>query len=261
MPLVEMRNISKAFGGVHAVEDVTIELYPGEVLGIVGHNGAGKSTLIKILSGAYHADEGEIFVQGQNVQIRNPRDAKALGVETIYQTLELADNLHASANIFLGRELKGRAGALDEDTMERETRALLDRLELKIQSLKEAVKNLSGGQRQAIAISRAIYFNAKILIMDEPTAALGPQETEKVGQLIQQLKKRGLGIFLISHDLHDVFDLSDRISVLRHGRLVDTVHTSEVTKDEVLAMIILGKLPGAVEQMSQAQPGIEGAQT
>ncbi|UCH27312.1 MAG: sugar ABC transporter ATP-binding protein, partial [Trueperaceae bacterium] len=153
------------------------------------------------------------------------------------------------------------AGALDEETMERETRTLLDRLELQIQSLREAVKNLSGGQRQAIAISRAIYFNAKILIMDEPTAALGPQETEKVGQLIQQLKKEGLGIFLISHDLHDVFDLSDRISVLRHGRLVDTVHTSEVTKDEVLAMIILGKLPGAVEQVSQAQPGIEGAQT
>ena len=241
LPLVEMSHIRKAFGGVHAVEDVTIDLYPGEVVGIVGHNGAGKSTLIKMLSGAYQADSGKILINGQEVNIQNPRDARQYGIETIYQTLALADNLPAPANIFLGREVRGWLGALDEEVMEQETRALLERLDLHLPSLRESVANLSGGQRQAVAISRAIYFDAKVLIMDEPTAALGPQETEKVGQLIQQLKREGLGIFLISHDLHDVFDLSDRISVLRHGRLVDTVRVADVTKDEVLGMIILGR--------------------
>jgi D-xylose transport system ATP-binding protein len=243
-PLVEMRHIHKSFGGVHAVEDVSIDLYPGEVVGIVGHNGAGKSTLIKVLSGAYGADSGEILFDGRPATLRHPRDARAAGIETIYQTLALADNLDAPANIFLGRELRDRFGALDEETMETETRALLDRLELKLPSVREAVMHLSGGQRQAIAISRAIYFDAKVLIMDEPTAALGPQETEQVGALIKQLKTEGLGIFLISHDLHDVFDLSDRITVLRHGQVVGTVRTAEVSKDEVLAMIILGTLPG-----------------
>ncbi len=255
-PLVEMRHISKSFGGVHAVEDVSIDLYPGEVLGIVGHNGAGKSTLIKILAGAYQPDEGEIFMRGQKVQIRSPREARANGIETIYQTLALADNLDAPANIFLGRELRRRSGALNEEAMEKETRSLLDRLELRLPSLRVSVMSLSGGQRQGIAIGRALYFNAQVLIMDEPTAALGPQETARVAQLIEQLKKQGIGIFLISHDLHDVFDLSDRISVLRHGRLVGTVHTGEVTKDDVLAMIILGNAP-AVRPPEDAAAGRE----
>ena len=233
-PLVEMKRISKSFGGVHAVQDVSIDLYPGEVLGLLGHNGAGKSTLIKILSGAYTADEGEIFLSGKKVSIRAPRDAKAHGVETIYQALALADNLTAPANIFLGRELTGPLGALDDDKMENETRKILDRLELKIGSLRDTVRNFSGGQRQAIAIGRAVYFNAKVLIMDEPTAALGPQETQRVGKLIEQLKKEGLGIFLISHDIHDVFDLADRVSVMHNGRLVGTHATKDVSKDEVL---------------------------
>ena len=236
-----MRDISKHFGGVHALEDVSIDLRPGEVMGIVGHNGAGKSTLIKILSGAHTADGGQIFVRGEEATIRNPRDAKAHGIETIYQALALADNLPAPANIFLGRELTTAAGTLDDDAMEHETRQILDRLDLKIKSLRDSVRNLSGGQRQAIAIGRAIYFNAKILVMDEPTAALGPQETEKVAQLIQQLKKEDIGIFLISHDIHDVFDLCDRISVLYNGRLVATLDTAETTKDEVLGMIIMGE--------------------
>jgi D-xylose transport system ATP-binding protein len=244
--LVEMRNVSKSFGGVHALERVSIEVQPGEVMGIVGHNGAGKSTLIKILSGAHRADEGDIFVQGQRVQIRSPRDAQALGIGTIYQTLALADNLHAPANIFLGRELRMRNGALNEDAMARETQKLVERLKLKLPSLKEPVRSLSGGQRQAIAIGRAIYFNAKVLIMDEPTAALGPQETAQVGELIKELKHQGIGIFLISHDLHDVFDLSDRISILHQGKLVATVNTQDVSKDEVLGMIILGQKPAAM---------------
>lgn len=249
-PLVEMRSISKSFGGVHAVENVSIDLYPGEVMGIVGHNGAGKSTLIKILAGAHRLDDGEIYVNGKKVQVRSPRDAKACGIETIYQTLALADNLAAPANIFLGREIRGRLGSLDTAAMERETRKLLDRLDLKLKSLKEPVNNLSGGQRQAIAIARAIYFNARVLIMDEPTAALGPQETAKVGELIAQLKEEGIGIFFISHDVHDVFNLADRISVLYQGRLVATRCTEKVTKDEVLSMIILGQAsaeaPGGV---------------
>ena len=250
-PLVEMTHISKYFGGVHALEDVSIDLYAGEVMGIVGHNGAGKSTLIKVLSGAQPADSGDIRIDGESARIRSPRDAKAYGIETIYQQLALADNLPAPANVFLGREIMTPAGTLDDATMEAETRKVLTRLDLKIQSLKDNVKHLSGGQRQAVAIGRAIYFDAKVLIMDEPTAALGPQETTKVGQLIQQLKKEGIGIFLISHDIHDVFDLCDRISVLSNGRLVATYPVSEVTKDDVLSMIILGQVPENLRKLER----------
>jgi D-xylose transport system ATP-binding protein len=240
--LVEMRNIHKAFGGVHAVEDVTVDLYRGEVVGLVGHNGAGKSTLIKILSGVFQADSGQIFIEGEEATIRNPRDARRYGIETIYQNLALADNLDAPANIFLGRELM-RGFALNEDAMEAESRKVLDRLRIRMPSLRESVINLSGGQRQAVAIGRALHFNARILIMDEPTAALGPAEARQVGQLIKQLKAEGVGIFLISHDIHDVFEYADRISVLKTGRLVGTVRKTEVTTDDVLTMIIAGQLP------------------
>jgi D-xylose transport system ATP-binding protein len=244
VPLVEMRNISIQFGGVKAVDSVTVDLFPGEVVGLLGHNGAGKSTLIKILSGAYQANSGDILINGDKVEIRSPRDAKGLGIETIYQTLALADNIDAPGNLFLGRELMTPYGTLDDDAMERATRDVMGRLNPNFRKIKEPVKNLSGGQRQSVAIARALHFNAKILIMDEPTAALGPQETRQVAELIKQLKKEGIGIFLISHDLHDVFDLSDRVSVMKNGKLVGTCNTSDVTKDEVLGMIILGKLPG-----------------
>ena len=240
-PLVQMEGIDKSFGGLRALADVSVNLFPGEVVGIVGHNGAGKSTLIKILSGALRRDSGEIRIEGAVADINNPRDARALGIETIYQTLALADNLDASANIFLGRELLTKARTLNEEAMASEIQGVLERLQIKIPSIREPVINLSGGQRQAVAIGRAIYFNAKILIMDEPTAALGPQETRMVGDLIKRLKSEGIGIFLISHDIHDVFDLSDRITVLNGGKVVDTVRTQDVTKDQVLGMIILGK--------------------
>jgi len=247
-PLVEIRNLAKAFGGNKAVDDVSLDLYPGEVVAILGHNGAGKSTLIKMLAGAYEADSGEFIVDGEQAVIRNPRDARKYGIETIFQTLALADNLDAPANIFLGRE-KMRSGIfLNEDVMEAEARKVLDRLKLNLPSVKEKVSNMSGGQRQAIAIARALYFDAKVLIMDEPTAALGPQETAMVASLTKQLKTEGLGIFLISHDLHDVFDLADRISVLKNGKLVGTVNVEDVTQDEVLAMIIAGKLPKVLEK-------------
>ncbi len=251
--LVQMRNIRVAFGGVTAVDDVTIDLKAGEVVGLVGGNGAGKSTLMRALSGAHPPDSGQIFVDGQPVVISNPRDAKALGIETIYQTLALADNIDAPGNMFLGRELVTRDGSLDDAAMESATRTVMRRLNPNFTNFKTAVGWLSGGQRQAVAIARAIHFNARVLIMDEPTAALGPAETAQVRQLIRQLKSEGIGIFLISHDIHDVFDLSDRISVMYHGGLVGTVQKSAVTTDEVLAMIIMGKPPELVTQAELAQ--------
>ena len=246
-PLVEMRDVSIAFGGIKAVDDVSVDLYPGEVVALLGHNGAGKSTLIKILSGAYPRDAGEILVNGEPAEINNPRDAKKYGIETIYQSLALADNVDAAANLFLGRELVTRWGTLDDAAMESACREVMGRLNPNFQRFKEPVKALSGGQRQSVAIARAIHFNARILIMDEPTAALGPQETAQVGELTKQLKQEGIGIFLISHDIHDVFDLADRVSVMKNGQLVGSGRVEDMTKDEVLGMIILGKCPpGAV---------------
>jgi D-xylose transport system ATP-binding protein len=247
-PLVDMRNIRVTFGGVHAVENVSVDLYPGEVLGLVGGNGAGKSTLMRVLSGAQPADAGDIEINGESVTIRNPRDAKAYGIETIYQTLALADNIDATGNMFLGRELLTRTGSLDDAAMESATRKVMGRLNPRFKNFKSAVKSLSGGQRQSVAIARAIHFQAKILIMDEPTAALGPAETNQVRELVAQLKDEGIGIFLISHDIHDVFDLADRISVMATGKLVGTVAKDSVTKDEVLGMIILGKKPDEVSK-------------
>jgi D-xylose transport system ATP-binding protein len=242
-PLVEMKNMSISFGGIRAVDDVSVDLYPGEVVGLLGHNGAGKSTLIKMLSGAYQG-EGDIYVNGEKVEINNPRDARAHNIETIYQTLALADNLDAAANLFLGREIVTSTGTLDDDAMEAETRKIMGRLNPNFQKFNAPVSALSGGQRQSVAIARAVYFNAKILIMDEPTAALGPHETQMVAELIKQLKAQGIGIFLIDHDVHAVLDLCDRASVMKNGKLVGTVDIPDVTDEDLLSMIILGKKPG-----------------
>ena len=242
-PLVEMRNITKTFGGVRAVDDVSIDVYPGEVVGLLGHNGAGKSTLIKIRSGAYRADSGEILVDGKRADIGSPRDARNYNIETIYQTLALADNLDAASNLFLGREITNSMGLVVEAAMESETRKIMSRLNPNFRKFSAPVKSLSGGQRQSVAISRAVYFNARILIMDEPTAALGVQETEMVSELIQELKKQGLGIFLIDHDIHQVMRMCDRASVMKNGELVGTVNVADVTEDDLLGMIILGKAP------------------
>jgi D-xylose transport system ATP-binding protein len=252
-PLVVMQDINVAFGGVHAVQDATIDVNAGEVIGLVGGNGAGKSTLMRVLSGAHPADSGSILIDGQPVSIHNPRDAKAFNIETIYQTLALADNIDAPGNLFLGREKTTRLGTLDDSTMEAETRKVMGRLNPNFTRFKMPVKSLSGGQRQAVAIARAVHFNARIMIMDEPTAALGPAETAQVRNLIRQLKNEGIGIFLISHDIHDVFDLSDRISVMYHGKIVDTVTKTDVTTDQILGMIILGKKPDEVTQKELAQ--------
>jgi D-xylose transport system ATP-binding protein len=253
VPLVQMRDIRVAFGGVHAVDGVSVDLYPGEVMALVGGNGAGKSTLIHTLSGAHPADSGQILINGEPVTIHVPRDAQKHGVETIYQKLALADNIDAAGNVFLGREMHTFTGALDDSAMASATREVMRRLNPRFTNLKTAVGWLSGGQRQAVAIARAIHFNAKILIMDEPTAALGPAETAQVHELISRLKAEGIGIFLISHEINDVFDLADRISVMLQGRLVGTVDKHEVTKDEVLAMIIMGKLPEEVSERDLAE--------
>jgi D-xylose transport system ATP-binding protein len=242
-PLVEMKDIQISFGGIKAVDHVSVDLHAGEVVGLLGHNGAGKSTLIKVLSGAYKGDGGEIFINGEKAVINNPRDARSYNIETIYQTLALADNLDAASNLFLGREIVNAIGVVDDDAMEAETRKIMGRLNPNFEKFSAPVSALSGGQRQSVAITRAVYFNARILIMDEPTAALGPQETKMVAELIQQLKAEGIGIFLISHDIHDVMELCDRVSVMKNGKLVGTVKVDDVTDDEILAMIILGKNP------------------
>jgi len=241
-PRVELRSVHKRFGGVHAVEDVSLEVQAGEVVGLLGHNGAGKSTLMRTLSGADPLDSGQIRIDGQPVRIRNPRDARALGIETLYQDLALAENLDSTANLFLGREKLTRWGTLDDAAMEREAQQLIARLNPAFPSLSAPVATLSGGERQCVAIARAICFDARVLIMDEPTASLGPAETAQVGRIIDELRSQGLGIFMVSHDLHDVFERADRICVMRGGRLAATRRVSETTRDEVLELIVAGEM-------------------
>jgi D-xylose transport system ATP-binding protein len=239
--LVETRGLSKHFGGIHAVERVSCDLNAGEVVGLLGHNGAGKSTLIKVLSGVYPADEGEILVKGERREFASPADAREAGIETIYQTLALAENLDAASNLFLGRELLTPWRTLDSDRMEHEALTVISRLNPNFRDMKKPVREMSGGQRQAVAIARSLYFNARILIMDEPCAALGPAETRMVLDIIGRLKEEGIGIFLISHDMDDVFAACDRVTVMKNGAVVDTVRVSDVTREDVLAMIILGE--------------------
>ena len=238
-----MRDIRKHFGGIHAVEDVSVDLYPGEVVGVLGHNGAGKSCLMRMLSGAMPLSGGEIWVNGTKADLKTPQDARRYGIETIYQTLALANHLDAAANLFLGRELKTRFGNLDETRMHAEAKDALAQLNPNFKNLKDPVARLSGGQRQVIAIARALYFQAKVLIMDEPTAALGPSETAMVADLTVRLKNEGIGIFLISHDMHDVFELCDRVMVMNKGRNVGTFRIEDVSKDDILSLIIKGTLP------------------
>lgn len=244
-PLVELRDICVTFGGVRAVDHASIELYAGEVLALVGHNGAGKSTLAKVLSGACARASGTIRIAGAPAAIDTPGDARGCGIETIYQSLALADNVDAAANVFLGRELTTAWGTLDDLAMEAQTRAVIGRLNGQFARFRDPVKALSGGQRQAVAIARAIVFNARVLIMDEPTAALGPHESAQVADLIGKLKADGIAILLISHDIHDVFHLADRICAMKNGRVVGTARVADVSREEVLGMIIAGQCPPA----------------
>jgi ABC-type sugar transport system ATPase subunit len=242
-PLLEARGISIRFGGVDALRDVSFALARGEVLGLAGDNGAGKSTLIKIVSGVYAAQQGELWFEGSRLALRGPQDARAQGIETIYQDLALADNLDVGSNIFLGREpMIRRFGwrAIDRARMRRVAREVLDRLDIEIpeRKLGRPVQMLSGGQRQAIAIGRAIYWNARLLIMDEPTAALGVPEQRKVMDLVRSLKQSGVSIILISHNLHDLFAVSDRIVVLRRGEKAGERRVADTTGDEIVRLMV-----------------------
>jgi D-xylose transport system ATP-binding protein len=235
-----MRSISKNFGGLQALKNVSLELYSGEVLGVLGHNGAGKSTLIKILAGAETSSAGTILIDGRETQVRGPKDARACGIETIYQELALCGNLNAPSNLYMGREIN-KWGFLDKKAMKKETASALRRLNIRINSLETEVEAMSGGQRQAISISRAVHFDTKILIMDEPTAALGMDESKQVMDLTVELKKQGLGIIWISHDIHEVYNFTDRITILHGGENVITGPTRDFTEDEIVSMIISGR--------------------
>lgn len=242
-PLVEVKQLSKRFGGVIAVDHVDCDLYAGECVGLLGHNGAGKTVLTKMLSGVYVPDSGSIKIRGQEMHFATPRDARAAGIETIFQSLALADNLDGPGNLFLGRELLTPWRTIDSHRMEFEARKVIARLNPNFKNILDPVLRMSGGQRQTIAIGRALYFNAKILIMDEPCAALGPAETKMVQDTIRRLKGEGIGIFLISHEMIDVFEVCERATVMKNGGLVGTVNIADVTQDDVLEMIILGKNP------------------
>ena len=242
-PILSIRGLTKRFGGLVAVNDVSWDVYPGEVVGLLGDNAAGKSTLIKCVSGVYHADEGEIFFEGRHSHFARPIDARREGIETIYQDLALANNLDVSANIFLGREVKrhylgGLVNTLDEQKMLRESKTALDTLEIHFPTLTQPIENLSGGQRQAVAIARAVYWDAKLMIMDEPTNNLGVPEQHKVLQLIRKLKDQGVPVILITHILPDVFAVTDRLMVMHRGRKVTEKKTSETNTEELVQYMV-----------------------
>lgn len=247
-PLIRMRGIAKAFGAVQALRGADLTLWPNEVLGLVGDNAAGKSTLMKVLTGVHRPNEGEILFAGRPVAFQSPRDSRAAGIEMIYQNLALAQNLDVVANVFLGREHTRRAVPglfrwLDERRMETETRQLLDRLKININSVRTNVERMSGGQQQAIAIARAVAFQARVVIMDEPTASLAVKEVGKVLDIIGQLRARGVSVILISHRLQDIFTVADRIMVLRTGQSVSDKPIQQTSMDEVVKYIVGAEAP------------------
>lgn len=243
-PILEVTNLSKHFGAIRALSDFSMEVHASEVVALAGDNGAGKSTLIKALSGVYRPSAGEIRLRGEPVSFSTPQEARDKGIETIYQDLALADNLSIGANIFLGREPMRKAfgflPVLDRRKMAEAARQTMARLDFHVSRMEAPVSNFSGGQRQAVAIGRAVYWNAQILIMDEPTAALGVPEQRKVLSLIRQLKEQGRGVIFISHNLQDIFAVSDRIIVLRRGVTAGQRRISETTHDEVVKLMVGG---------------------
>ncbi len=242
-PLLSIRKVTKRFGGLVAVDKVSWDIYPGEVVGLIGDNGAGKSTLIKCISGVCQADEGEIYFAGRRSRFARPIDARREGIETIYQDLALANNLDVGANIFLGREAKkrylgGLIRVLDEPHMLRESQAAMQSLEIHFPNLRQPIENLSGGQRQAVAIARAVYWDAKLMIMDEPTNNLGVPEQHKVLDLIRKLRDQGVPVILITHTLSDVFAVSDRLIVMHRGRKVTEKRTTETDTQELVQYMV-----------------------
>ena len=255
-PIVEMRDIVKNFGAVQALCGVDLTLQQNEILGLVGDNAAGKSTLMKILSGAYIADAGDIYIEGRPVHFANPLEARRLGIEMVYQDFALANNLDVAGNIFLGREIVwlnlGLLRLMSKRRMEQEARHLIDRLRIDISSVRLKVENLSGGQRQAVAIGRATAFDAKVIIMDEPTAALSIAAISKVLDLIRELKRQGASIIIISHRLEDIFETADRVIVLRHGRKVGDLPVEGTSLSEMRERVV-ACMVGAVDDFGTDQ--------
>jgi D-xylose transport system ATP-binding protein len=240
-PLLSLRNIQKSFGAVHVLRGVDLDVRAGQVTALVGDNGAGKSTLIKGVAGIHAFDEGEYLFEGRPVHVHGPKDANALGIEVVYQDLALCDNLDVVQNMFLGREM-GSVAALNEDAMEARARETLDGLSVRtVKSIRQQVASLSGGQRQTVAIARAVLWNSKLVILDEPTAALGVAQTEQVLKLVRRLADRGLGVVLISHNLNDVFQVADNIAVLYLGKLAAQVRRADVTSNQVVELITTGR--------------------
>jgi len=242
-PLLECRGVSKAFGAVQALYEVDFEVRRGEVMALVGDNGAGKSTLIKGVVGIYPFDHGEVYYDGRRVNIHGPRDAAHLGIEVVYQDLALADNLDVVANMFLGRERVQNLVSLDEASMERESREALDSLSVTtLRSVRQRVAGLSGGQRQAVAVAKSVMWDSNLVILDEPTAALGVAQTRQVLDLVRRLAEKDLGVVVISHNLHDIFEVADRITVLRLGQRVALFERGQATQQDVVHAITAGDL-------------------
>jgi len=242
-PLLELREVSKRFGAIHALTRVDFSVHPGEIMALVGDNGAGKSTLIKGIAGIYSFDEGAVYFDGKHVTIESPRDATALGIEIVYQDLALADNLDVVANMFLGRERTTLPFRLNESSMETAAVETLTSLSVTtLRSVRQPVAGLSGGQRQAIAVAKAVMWNSRLVILDEPTAALGVAQTRQVLDLVKRLAEKGLGVVVISHNLHDIFEVADRITVLRLGQKVNDFNRKETTQQEVVHAITAGTL-------------------
>ncbi|WP_236791344.1 ATP-binding cassette domain-containing protein [Amycolatopsis sp. GM8] len=240
-PILELRGVNKSFGPVHVLHDVDLTVRPGEVTALVGDNGAGKSTLVKAIAGIHGTDSGEVLFNGKPVHIHNPREAAALGIEVVYQDLALADNLDIVQNMFLGRE-RVKNGLLDEASMELDARKTLASLSVRtVKSVRTPVSSLSGGQRQTVAIAKAVLWNSKVVLLDEPTAALGVAQTRQVLDLVRRLAEQGLGVVLISHNMNDVFEVADRIAVLYLGRLAADVATKDVTNNQVVELITAGR--------------------
>jgi len=240
-PLLELHKINKSFGVVHVLHDVDFAVHPGQVTALVGDNGAGKSTLVKVIAGIYGYDSGEYLFAGEPVTVHGPKDASALGVEVVYQDLALCDNLDIVENMFLGREVKKRI-SLDEGAMESRARETLASLSVRtVQSVRQSVASLSGGQRQTVAIAKAVLWNSKIVLLDEPTAALGVAQTRQVLDLVRRLADHGLGVVLISHNMGDVFEVADRITALYLGRVAADVATKDVTHSQVVELITAGR--------------------
>jgi len=246
-PLLSLRGINKSFGPVHVLKDVDFDVYPGQVTALVGDNGAGKSTLIKCIAGIYTPESGDVLFEGAKVDIDGPRTATALGIEIVYQDLALCDNLDIVHNMFLGREEK-KGMTLNEISMESLARKTLDGLNVRtVKSIRQTVSSLSGGQRQTVAIARAVLWNSKVVVLDEPTAALGVAQTEQVLNLVRRLADKGLAVVLISHNLNDIFEVADNIAALYLGKMAAQVKKNDVTKNEVIELITTGKSEGVAK--------------